>query len=353
MVDFSVLLLLPAPDPEYGFEKKLELKKHGQTKKKVVMRCKVDNPEAKVKWYKDGKEIKPSDTRFLMTNDGGDCKLTLKQCELEDAGRYTCKIEEFGKEGDSECTCDLTVGEFPHKFSSQLEGKDCVEGDKCEFKINVEEDDAEVKWYKDGVEIIPDGKRIKIVKEGKKRKLVIDGCKLEDAGNITAKTNADESSAPLNVAINNQFVKGMREFKQCVEREQIIFNVEVKDPNAPVDFFINGEQVYDQGEGGRVEIKDLGEGKRQLIINKAEMPDNGTVSAKTPSNKGDQVIESKSAFTVIKVYYLLMLHYYVLITHLVFVVNTFTTGTFYSRVERPPKWAMWLQSPVLPKSSAT
>ena len=189
-------------------------------------------------------------------------------------------------------------------------------------EINVEEDDAEVKWYKDGVEIIPDGKRIKIVKEGKKRKLVIDGCKLEDAGNITAKTNADESSAPLNVAINNQFVKGMREFKQCVEREQIIFNVEVKDPNAPVDFFINGEQVYDQGEGGRVEIKDLGEGKRQLIINKAEMPDNGTVSAKTPSNKGDQVIESKSAFTVIKVYYLLMLHYYVLITHLVFVVNT-------------------------------
>ena len=265
------------------------------------MRCKVDNPEAKVKWFKDGKEIKPSDTRFLMTNDNGDCKLTLKQCELEDAGRYTCKIEEFGKEGDSECTCDLTVGEFPHKFASQLEGKDCVEGDKCEFKINVEEDDAEVKWYKDGVEIIPDGKRIKIVKEGKKRKLVIDGCKLEDAGNITAKTNADESTAPLNVAINNQFVKGMREFKQCVEREQIIFNVEVKDPNAPVDFFINGEQVYDQGEGGRVEIKDLGDGKRQLIINKAEMPDMGTVSAKTPTNKGDAVIESKSAFTVIKV----------------------------------------------------
>ena len=36
---------------------------------------------------------------------------------------------------------------------------DCVEDDKCEFKIAVEEDDAEVKWFKDGVEIIPDGKR--------------------------------------------------------------------------------------------------------------------------------------------------------------------------------------------------
>ena len=67
-----------------------------------------------------------------------------------------------------------------------------------------------------------------MVKEGKKRKLVINGAKLEDAGKITAKTNADETSCDLGVAINNGFVKGMREFKQCVEREEIIFNVQVK-----------------------------------------------------------------------------------------------------------------------------
>ena len=49
--------------------------------------------------------------------------------------------------------------EFPHKFASQLKGKDCVEDDHCKFEIEVEEDDAEVTWFKDGVEIIPDGKR--------------------------------------------------------------------------------------------------------------------------------------------------------------------------------------------------
>jgi len=286
------------PDPEYGFEKKMELKKHGQTKKKVKMRCKIDNPDARVRWFKDGVEIKPSDTRFLMENNNGDVGLTIKECELTDAGRYTCKIEEFGKPGEDECTCDLTVGEYPYKFSSQLTGKDCVEDDKVEFKIEVEEDDAEVKWFKDGVEIVPDGKRVMIVKEGKKRKLVINGVKMEDAGNITVKTNADESTAPLNVKVNNNFVKGMREFKQCVERDQIIFNVQVKDPNSPVDFFINGEPVV--ADGTRVEVKDLGEGKHQLIINKAQMGDMGTVSAKTPSNRGDEILESKSAFTVIK-----------------------------------------------------
>lgn len=262
------------------------------------MRCKIDNPEARVKWYKDGVEIKPSDPRFLIENNNGDVSLTIRECELEDAGQYTCKIEEFGKPGQDACTCDLTVGEYPYKFASGLTGKDCVEDEKCEFKIEVEDDDAEVKWFKDGVEIIPDGKRICIVKEGKKRKLVINGCKLEDAGMITVKTNADESSAPLNVKVNNNFIKGMREFKQCVEREQIIFNVQVKDVNAPVDFFINGEQVVPDGD--RLEVKDLGEGKHQLIINKAQMGDMGTVSAKTPSNKGDEMLESKSAFTVIK-----------------------------------------------------
>ena len=41
--------------------------------------------------------------------------------------------------------------------------------------------------------------RIQIISEGKKRKLVIKNCKLDDAGMITAKTNSDEVSAPLEV----------------------------------------------------------------------------------------------------------------------------------------------------------
>ena len=90
----------------------------------------------------------------------------------------------------------------------------------------------------------------------------------------------------------------MREFKQCVEREAIIFNVQVKDPNSPVTFEINGQEVVP--DGTHIETKDLGEGKHQLIINKAQMGDMGKVVAKTPSNRGDEILESASAFTVVK-----------------------------------------------------
>ncbi len=37
------------------------------------------------------------------------------------------------------------------------------------------------------------------LQEGKKRKLIINGAKLEDAGKITVKSNADEASADLGV----------------------------------------------------------------------------------------------------------------------------------------------------------
>ena len=104
------VFIFAAPDPVYGWKKKLELKKHGQTKRQLKIKCKVDNPDARIKWYKDGVEIKPSDANFLMTNEDGECELTIREARIEDSGKYTCKIEEFGKEGESETSCDVTIG---------------------------------------------------------------------------------------------------------------------------------------------------------------------------------------------------------------------------------------------------
>lgn len=81
----------------------------------------------------------------------------------------------------------------------------------------------------------------------------------------------------------NQFIKGMDQFVDVIEREKHVFNVEVKDPGAPVDFFINGKKVSKSDE--RCEYVNLGEGKHQLIIHHIKMEDLGTIEAKTPSNR--------------------------------------------------------------------
>jgi hypothetical protein len=99
-----------APDPEFGFEKKLDKKKHAKTKRKAKLKCKTDDPNARVKWYKNGKELKNTDPRILIKSEGGEQSLEIKECELTDNGTYTCKIEEFGKEGENETSCELVVG---------------------------------------------------------------------------------------------------------------------------------------------------------------------------------------------------------------------------------------------------
>jgi hypothetical protein len=46
--------------------------------------------------------------------------------------------------------------EYPHTFTSQLKGQTVVEHDRAEFEIDVEAEDAEVVWYRDGKRIIPE-----------------------------------------------------------------------------------------------------------------------------------------------------------------------------------------------------
>ena len=87
------------------------------------------------------------------------CTLDIRSAELSDSGEYKCVIQDFGKEGSNETTCKVEVEEFCHKFTGKLKGKKVVEDETAVFEIGVEEDDSEVKWFKDGVEIVPDGKR--------------------------------------------------------------------------------------------------------------------------------------------------------------------------------------------------
>lgn len=58
--------------------------------------------------------------------------------------------------------------------------------------------------------------------------------------------------------------------------------------------FINGEPM--DLSDGRIETKDLGDGKHQLIIKKAKMEDNEAVTAKTPPTRVTRCWRASSNF---------------------------------------------------------
>lgn len=72
------------------------------------------------------------------------------------------------------------------------------EGDQAEFVCEVSKEDATVKWFLDGQEILPDD-RYHILSDGRTHRLIIDDALLPDAGEITARVEDEQTTATLTV----------------------------------------------------------------------------------------------------------------------------------------------------------
>lgn len=139
-------------------------------------------------------------------------------------------------------------------------------------------DDAagEVKWFKNNEELKLD-KRVTCVKDGRKRKLVIKDAKVTDAGQYSCVSNADKTQAEIIINYQNKFNKKLKD-TVAVEREKLVLEVELQDQTAPADWKFNGEPIV---PSDRVEIKNLGGGKHQLIFNNLETGDEGEISCES------------------------------------------------------------------------
>lgn len=156
-----------------------------------------------------------------------------------------------------------------------LKSQQLIEKDNVTLACELDDDGGDVTWFKDGEEIKPDdNKRIQLVKDGRKRKLVIKNSSVTDAGQYSCVSNADQTKAELVINYQNKFNKKLKD-TVAVEREKLVLEVELQDQTAPADWKFNGEPIV---PNERIEIKNLGGGKHQLIFNNLEMADNGEIT---------------------------------------------------------------------------
>ena len=117
-----------------------------QEKKTVSFSCKVNRPNATLKWMKAGEEIAFS-KRVVYRVDNDKHTLTIKDCTLADEGEYTAVA------GDNKSTAELIISEAPTDFSMQLKDQTITEFEDAEFSCKLTKEKAEVKWYRNGREI--------------------------------------------------------------------------------------------------------------------------------------------------------------------------------------------------------
>ncbi|KAK2728044.1 hypothetical protein QYM36_008501, partial [Artemia franciscana] len=275
-VSSTAYLQVDEADPVYNFVTPLPKTSTGHFRRDIILECKVNSSKAPILWYKGSERITESDKHSINVDAVGIVQLIIHDgCEA-DAGEYFCKIENQ----EAETKTKVKVSEIPAKFIKQLKSGLGTEKESMVLECEVDEEDAPVVWKKDGEVLKPD-KRIQMIVEGRKRKLVINELKMSDNGSISCHSSADETSAELVVEYPNKINKKLKD-TTVIQREKLILDVEFADQTIVPQWYFGEKEIKDSENH---EIKNLGGGKHQLIVNKVEMADEGEYRCKARKMK--------------------------------------------------------------------
>ncbi|XP_048847294.1 myosin binding protein Ca [Brienomyrus brachyistius] len=218
-----------------AFLKKLETAYSVDKGKKIQLTVEVADPNAQLKWLKNGAEIKPS-AKYVFESMGNKRTLTINKCTLADDAAYECVI------GEDKSFSEVFVKEPPVTITKLLDDVHVVVGEKVEFEVEVSEEGANVKWMKDGVELSRDGK-YRFKKDGKKHWLIINEATKEDIGLFQVFTNGGESKADLEVEDKELEVLQSIADLTVKAAEQAMFKCEVSDEKVTGKWFKDGVEV--------------------------------------------------------------------------------------------------------------
>ncbi|XP_054615622.1 myosin binding protein Ca [Dunckerocampus dactyliophorus] len=254
------------PKKSDAFLKKLEPAYSVDKGKKIQLSVEVADPDAPIKWLKNGQEIKPS-AKYVFESVGNKRTLTINKCNLSDDAAYECVV------GEEKCFTEVFVKEPPVTITKLMDDVHTVVGEKVEFEVEVSEEGAHVKWMKDGVELTKESaaSKYRFKKDGKKHILIINDARKEDIGTYFAFTNGGESKAELEVEEKELQVLQSIADLTVKASEQAVFKCEVSDEKVTGKWFKDGVEVQ---ASDRIKMTHIGR-THKLTINDVKPSDVG------------------------------------------------------------------------------
>ncbi|XP_046810938.1 obscurin isoform X2 [Lucilia cuprina] len=246
-------------------------------------------PEATVKWYKNGQECS-ADARLKIHHDSKryeEYSMTLNLCKPEDSGTYEVRAKNLVGESVSKCQVNiLTKPEIDHV---DIFEKHSFESVPLKYEVIAHGiPKPEAIWYKDGKEIKPD-ENTAIIVEGEKYRLEKKYLKLEDAGNykvviknkVGEKTHQGVLSLSGIAEYRKPIVKkGLADISTYKGKPLSLPVVFTADPEPKITWLKDGKPIQ-ANEHVKLEVvkKDLEHGLVEyactLNIDKTEHADNG------------------------------------------------------------------------------
>lgn len=246
----------------------------------------IDQPE--VQWFKDGEKITPEKKNIDSIKDGKVHRLIIRDATKHDAGEYSCKFE------DQVCKCEVKVIELPPEIIKPLEDVTVTEGETATFTVELDKEDALVKWFKDGKEL-PLTERIQSSTDGKHQTITIKKAKPSDMGEYSVQVGEQTSKAKLTVEEPLvDFVLRLPDVTLATKNADAEFTVELSKPDVELTWFKKGKPIK-PNKKHEVFVEGT---VRRLVIHNADDEDAGEIScqaANVTSNTKLCVEEVKTA----------------------------------------------------------
>ncbi|XP_032975387.1 myosin-binding protein C, cardiac-type isoform X2 [Rhinolophus ferrumequinum] len=233
-----------------AFQKKLQPAYQVSKGHKIRLTVELADPDAEVKWLKNGQEIQMSGSKYIFESNGAKRTLTISQCSLADDAAYQCVV------GGEKCSTELFVKEPPVLIMRPLEDQLVMVGQRVEFECEVSEEGAQVKWLKDGVELTREETfKYRFKKDGHRHHLIINEATLEDAGHYALRTSGGQSLAELIVQEKKLEVYQSIADLTVGAKDQAVFKCEVSDENVRGVWLKNGKELVPDS---RIKVSHIG-----------------------------------------------------------------------------------------------
>uniref|UniRef100_A0A3P8T8P3 Obscurin-like protein 1 n=1 Tax=Amphiprion percula TaxID=161767 RepID=A0A3P8T8P3_AMPPE len=155
----------------------------------AVLECEVPDESLPAAWYLEDQRLMPS-SKYGMEQKGTKRRLTIHDVGTDDDGVYLCEMPDGAKS-----IAELSVKTIVRKLPRKLE---VLEGENAAFCVEVESDDMEVHWFKDGLKLHETHQTI-LKSFGKTHILVFVNVAYQDSGVVTFVAGRSKTSSRLKV----------------------------------------------------------------------------------------------------------------------------------------------------------
>ncbi|XP_017390770.1 obscurin-like protein 1 isoform X4 [Cebus imitator] len=234
----------------------------------ATFRCEVSPPDADVTWLRNGAVVTP-EPRVEMAQNGSSRILTLRGCQLEDAGTVTVHA------GSTATSARLHVRETELLFLRRLQDVRAEEGQDVCLEVETGRVGAvgAVRWVRGG-QPLPHDSRLSMAQDGHIHRLFIHGVVLADQGTYGCESHHDRTLARLSVRPRQLRVLRPLEDVTISEGGSATFQLELSQEGVTGEWARGGVRLH---PGPKCQIHSEGQSHR-LVLSGLGLADSGCVS---------------------------------------------------------------------------